>query len=263
MTSRVLRGTIAMTVVLGCAWLAASQALAATRYVDDTIPAATDDPLNPCTAPTTPCETIGNALGKASAGDDVLVGGGSYGPFTLAKGVAVRMRDFSGSETDAPAIVSSGISTAITITDPGATVDGFTIRRDMGSPAMSLEAAATVFGNTFDEPVPAAGTEIDISVPFGAGSPAIVRNSFEDPTATSSSQYGIFTTSSGSPEIAGNEFSGLVTGVFTKNGSPSISGNEFTGIENGIGTGFAIDVQDGSATISGILIADHDPGETA
>jgi hypothetical protein len=42
-----------------------------------------------------------------------------------------------------------------------------------------------------------------------------------------------------------------------------ISGNEFTGTENGVGTGFAIDVQDGTATISDNLIADPDPAESA
>jgi hypothetical protein len=243
--------------------VAPAPAGAAELYLDDTIPAATDAGPNPCTAIATPCKTIPHAIGQATAGDEIVVGGGSYGPFTLAKGVAVTARDFAGSETNPPAILTSGVSTTVTITHAEASLTGFTIRRDMGSPALSLEAAATVADNTFDEPVPPTPGETDINIPFGAGSPTISGNSFEDPAPSSSSQFGIFNVSSGSPTISDNQFSGLSRAILTMIGTPLIAGNEFTGTENGIGTGIAIDVQDGTATIVGNLIADPDPAEPA
>ena len=256
-------GALAAGFAIVAVAVAPMAASAANRYVDDTIPGGTDAGPNPCTAIATPCKTIPHAIGQAAAGDEILVGGGSYGPFTLGKAVGVRARDFAGVDTNLPAILSSGVSTVVTITDPGAVLNGFTIRRDMGSPTLSLEAGATVSNNTFDEPVPPAGSEIDILVPFGPGSPTIARNTFADPAPASTTQYGVFSGASGSPAISANEFSGMAIGVHTGNGSAAISGNVFTGTENGIGTGFAIDVQNATATISGNLISDPDPAESA
>jgi hypothetical protein len=104
--------------------LAATPAFAApdTYYVD---PAGADG--NDCLSVATACQTIGGAIGKASSGDTISVGSGTYSEsIVVNKGLTLQ-----GAGAATTTIFGTG-ATAITITADSVTVDGFTITNPSG-----------------------------------------------------------------------------------------------------------------------------------
>ncbi|MGQ9627027.1 MAG: hypothetical protein ACUVV0_09020 [Anaerolineae bacterium] len=67
-------GMVALTITLLLGWAYVSHAQDPTRYVSG----ATGSDDSNCQTSTDPCQTIGYALGRAVAGDEILVAQGTY-----------------------------------------------------------------------------------------------------------------------------------------------------------------------------------------
>lgn len=237
-------------------------AAGAVRYVDD----SGNNAGNDCTNPEAPCMSVFKGVTEAVAMETVEVGGGSYNlDFSdVGDGKSVIASDFQGLGGDtagAPVLDGAGASDfPIEILPTGAgTIEGLTIRSEFR--AMLVAGDAMILGNTFDEPQISSSPDAfksDILV-SGAVSPTIQGNTFIA-AVEQGGRTGVHTTSSGSPVIGDNEFSGYNYGVFARSngGIPAIKGNEVTGIHNTGSLGIGIWVEDQTATIEDNLV--HAPG---
>ena len=236
------RGLLALLVSLGLIATFPAIAAAADTFTDSSRPDNSGDCLTPATA----CKTIGGADGavaKASTGSTVQVEPGTYVENIVLPG-GISLVAASGNPTIAPA---AGVGVQV-IAGPTETIRGLTFSSDVTSQPQLL-------------------------LRDGAGSVIVRDNTFIDRNPTSNdNQFGIRTTSQGTPEITGNGFSGLTTAIQVLSpaagmpGVPVISGNTIRGVHD---TGAGIQIASGgssqavtgptTATLEGNLI--HFPGE--
>ena len=216
------------TAVLACA--NAAGASAATLYVDD----SGDDASNPCTLPSSPCETIGHAITQAGTADVIHLGGGTYDEaVTLGDAVSLIEDSSFSAAASGPALLDNpNVSAAITMSGTG-TVEGLTIT-SAGNP-VKIEASGTLSHNRIEFPNAPAGFHggaVAVSG-FVPASPTITGNAFVDPNpADSQGALVINTAAGGSPVVTGNSFSGFTSAIQVFGGSPitpTISGNEIMG----------------------------------
>jgi hypothetical protein len=236
-----LRGLFGFVLLLGALAVFPAAASAADTFADASRP----DNAGDCLTLATACKTIGGvdgAVAKASPGSTVHVEPGTYVENVVLPGGISLLAD-SGTPTIAPI---AGAALAVN-GGPAATIRGLTFASDVA-----------------DQP--------ELILRDGAGSAIVRDNTFIDPRPTSGdSQVGIRTTSQGAPRIAGNGFSGLVTGVQVLSpatgvpGIPLITGNTIRGVhDNGAGiqvaSGGSVQGVTGAttATLVGNLI--HFPG---
>jgi hypothetical protein len=258
------RFLLAVAVALSLALVAPAPALALNRYVDDTI--GNTDLLNSCTNPANPCQTIGFALGKASAGETVFVGGGTYNEsVTLAGGKSLAGLDFFGNATDLPAIVDGGNGAGITVPSGSArAISALTLRGgDTSGGALTVQGDdVTISGNVFDDNTSTVHRQLLID----NGSPLITGNQFIG-VSDGIDRRAIVNNGNDAPEIADNSFSSFFIAInslppIDQDAALNVHDNEITGVRDaGIGTPAGLQLSKTSATITNNLIS-ADPAAT-
>ncbi len=238
--------------------LVVTASASADRYVDDS---GSDLASSLCDDPTDPCLTINKAIGKASPGETIFIGGSvgdgdgddNYGQASVNKRVSLTEADFfsSSGQTDGQAVIDGGGTNGVLVlaSGAGASVEGLTIR---GTTSLALYAPATVRGNVFDDP----DTHDRIVAAAGSGSYMFTGNTILD-DGVGEGPIGILSQSTGSPQIAGNTFRnlqvGIVSNVLTPNtGTPAITDNTISGTRFSAGAGIGVVVSAGTtATLTG------------
>ena len=238
--------------------LVVTASASADRYVDDS---GSDLASSLCDDPTDPCLTINKAIGKASPGETIFIGGSvgdgdgddNYGQASVNKRVSLTEADFfsSSGQTDGQAVIDGGGTNGVLVlaSGAGASVEGLTIR---GTTSLALYAPATVRGNVFDDP----DTHDRIVAAAGSGSYMFTGNTILD-DGVGEGPIGILSQSTGSPQIAGNTFRnlqvGIVSNVLTPNtGTPAITDNTISGTRSSAGAGIGVVVSAGTtATLTG------------
>jgi hypothetical protein len=238
-----------------------TSASAANLYVDDN----TGDDLGNCTQ-NGPCLTIANALSESGPGDTIFVDGGEYNEaITVGGGRSLIAQDFS-APPEGETLIDGGMSPnpAIEVAsgNPADTIEGFTIRSKYAP--VTLEAAATLRSNIFDETTSPTQTGADVRITSTAPASTVTGNTFSD--TQNDLQTGISADTAGSLLIADNTFSGLNTaisvGASSGQATPVISRNDISGTHDNGSAGFGISLGDrANGTVTENVI--HDPEVSA
>jgi hypothetical protein len=248
-----------------------ASALATSRYVDDTGTGAA-----PCTNQNLPCPTIAVALGAATSGDVIHVGGGSYPVnVTLADGISLIKDSFAtvppASTAGAATINTTGnANPAVTVSAGTAarTISGFTLRggNSVGKSALqvaTLTDNVTISGNTFDD----ASAGVAVQLRISSGSPLVAGNTFVG-ASDNVTRFAIGYNAglAGAPEIANNTITNFFEGIQVAGGAPNtvnIHGNTISSIhEAGMAISVGIDVNPGSGSITDNTVSSA-PSSTA
>jgi hypothetical protein len=243
-----------------CLWLAPANALA-TKYVD----AANGNNANNCSTPALSCQTIVKGVSVASPTETVLVESGTYGKFTLPRGMSVVANDFNNNAGARPVISGDAVGPGVNVTPTAeptvGKIEGFVINGDYAS--VNIADSITVRDNIFNEDNPGSfGGDVNVT-----GGTVIVRdNTFDDPLPTDN-QYAILL-NGGAITIENNTFDGFREAVDAVNMlNLTITGNTVTGLHQAniadpmdppnIVDGFAFVLVESSTTLTGNLI--HQP----
>ena len=224
-----------------------------------------------CGALLTPCKSILYGIDNAGVGDDIRVdettAAYAYMGLNLGFGKSLIAEDFVAGDDNALAepdtIIDGGNialgSAALTVpaTSPGGSViQGFRFRATTFP--ISLEATASMVGNTIDEDM---GTTTGCLVRVqNSGNTSTIGpgNAFVDPTPDATPQAGICVTTSAAPSISSNTFTDLNHGVQSGGTDLTIESNVFTGTR-GATSNAAIEVTSGFITVTANAI--HSPGD--
>jgi hypothetical protein len=191
-----------------------------------------DDQNFPCSAPATPCQTIGMAIASAGDSDVVHADGGSYTESVVLESDKSLVSDnFVPADGSGPPELT-GIDRDPAIAVPNGesagTIQGLTVTSPSLVEALSLEGTATVTGNSF--PLGNPDGALGIHIGQVAGGAVVSGNNFTDENGAYATGIAI---SGSSPQISGNEFTGLNYGITvdgdTDTVSPLITSNHITG----------------------------------
>jgi nitrous oxidase accessory protein NosD len=230
-----------------------------------------DDSAFPCSAPITPCKTIGLAIAAAGAGDTVHVDSGAYTEsVALDRGKSLIADDFVPADgAGPPELTAPGRDPAITVPagESAGTIGGLTIGAPSALQAVLISGPVTVTHSTF--PLTNEGGATGIFIEAGGDDAVVSDNTLTNEDGVYSNGIVIHDSA---PLVSGNELDDLNYGVTvfgeTAEDSPEISQNHITGArafsfdEGGRG----IDVQGGSPLLKRNVIEDADPafdGNTA
>jgi len=200
--------SIATAGVAFAALLLPAGAAAHPAYVDRD----TNLPEDPqCALPTAPCKTIAEGIAQVESGLQVIVDD-SPAPYTesvtIGSNRALVSQDFAGG-AEGQWTIDGETESAVTVrAGELGTVVGFNLRSEVS--AVSIQGAATVANNTFDDPDQAASGDVQV---LGPGPTTITQNEFTDADLIAPDTAIRIGDGSASASLSRNSVSGYATAV--------------------------------------------------